>query len=572
MIRPILAGLLLTLTSMGSGSAAPVFVAPDESVPLIRRDLAPLDSAAIVDLAHALTTLVDSPLKNNAISLRQRAQILALTLRLSPSQSRAREILRSTINGDFQPAIQKDLKKSARDHGFLTAKWLLEMPEESEGRHLGNLLLDVLAPYQSDHPLLEKRTSTDEDRWQGVIAPLAAFANASKTQPLDPTPKTPQRRKYATTGLLTTTPLVTVTNGQIKHGAVNVSLILTEQGEGKLKFKPALTRPGGPTRSTQPLHDALIQFYQDQDRPLPQGYDLYVDTGRGSYAERNKENIAAPLAMMLDAASTGRPLAPNIVLFARLGADGSLSRPFESWPLIHSLRDKRPTAGTRLLVPPELVEELTALLVLEHPSFLLRFEIISCGSFDEARQIYLEDAQLPDDIQAASKIFKEVTEALRKTSDGNIAAALVYDSVKSRLKEAAEASPRHLSAQILLKQASGKRPSSFSTPMFAREFIRITESLTSPPAIDYNSSSKGLKTFQSEQKALLAEFRESRRISRDDDPLIEEGKNLIDKLRPIIRLIDKDQSIPATLQLTLWRQEVTLFRDRLKRLTGDSAQ
>ena len=570
MIRPLLAGLLLTLTSMGPGSAAPVFVAPDDSVPLIRRDLIPLDSAAIDHLADALTTLADSPLKNNALSLRQRAQLLALTLRLSPSQSRAREMLRNVINGSYQPSIQESRKKSARGHGFLTAKWLLEMPEESEGKHLGHLLLDVLAPYQSDHPLLEKRAPSDEDRWKGIIAPLTAFENASKPQPLDPTPETPKNSKYATTGLLTTTPLVTVTNGQVRYGPVNVRLILTERGKGQLKFKPALTSSNGPERPTQPLHDALMQFYQGQDRPLPKGYDLYLDTGRGTYAERNKENITAPLAMMLDAASTGRPLASNIVLFARLHADGSLSRPFESWPLIYSLRNKRPSAGTRLLVPPELAEELTALLVLEHPSFLLRFEIISCASLNEARQIYLEDAQQPDDIQAASKIFKEVTEALRRTSDGNIAAKLVYDSVKSRLQEAAEASPRHLSAQILLKQASGNHPSSFSTPMFAREFIRITESLTNPPDIDYNSSSRALKTFQTEQKALLVEFSESRRVSQDDDPLVEEGKNLVDKLRPIIRLIDRDQSIPATLQLTFWRKEVTLFRDRLKRLTGNS--
>ena len=106
--------------------------------------------------------------------------------------------------------------------------------------------------------------------------------------------------------------------------------------------------------------------------------------------------------------------------------------------------------------------------------------------------------------------------------------------------------------------------------MFAREFIRITESLTNPPDIDYNSSSRALKTFQTEQKALLVEFSESRRVSQDDDPLVEEGKNLVDKLRPVIRLIDKDQSIPATLQLTFWLKEVTLFRDRLKRLTGNS--
>ncbi|MDB4659163.1 hypothetical protein OAE43_00360 [Akkermansiaceae bacterium] len=141
--------------------------------------------------------------------------------------------------------------------------------------------------------------------------------------------------------------------------------------------------------------------------------------------------------------------------------------------------------------------------------------------------------------------------------------------MKSRLMSAAAAFPRHLSANILLKQASGKRPSSFSTPMFAREMLRLTSTLSQVPKIEFNSGSRPLKTFHKEQRDILENFRERRRIGRDDKEVLTSGIDLIDKLRPIIRLIEKNEGITGAVQLVAWRAEAILFRQRLQRLSGD---
>ncbi|MEN8847681.1 MAG: hypothetical protein ABF377_06360 [Akkermansiaceae bacterium] len=562
--------LLFSLLHLAAGltGAAPVFRPSDESFPLIRRDLIPLDISAIKNLANDLTTLADTPVKQTGVELRERAQLLTLTLRLSPSQSRAREMERSLLKKSFKASINNPDLKEARGRALDTAKWLITLPPESEGSLLGELLLDVLTPFQKNHSLIKDRDlSSIDERWSGVIAPLAEFE--PPPPPVTPPKDKPTASEYLTTALLTTTPLLTELDGQQTLGAVNVSLILTKNNNlSQLRFKPELTT-NGRSRSSEPLHNDLKAFFTAQDRPLPDNYDLFLDTGRGSYSERNKTNILAPVAMMLDAALTGRELARNVLIFGKLEADGSLTRPAGSWPLLHSLKDKNPLPGTRLLVPSTLAEELTAILVLEEPGFLLRFEIIACDSLTEARQLYLTDAEPPTDLAAASKAFQEVAEALRRTSDGNLASSLVYDSVKSRLMSAAAASPRHLSANILLKQASGKRPSSFSTPMFAREMLRLTSTLSQVPKIEFNSGSRPLKTFHKEQRDILENFRERRRIGRDDKEVLTSGIDLIDKLRPIIRLIEKNEGITGAVQLVAWRAEAILFRQRLQRLSGD---
>ncbi|MDC1206597.1 hypothetical protein N8Z81_03375, partial [Akkermansiaceae bacterium] len=87
-MRSVFFLLVCSLLHLAAGfaGAAPVFRPSDESFPLIRRDLIPLDISAIKNLANDLTTLADTPVKQTGVELRERAQLLTLTLRLSPSQ------------------------------------------------------------------------------------------------------------------------------------------------------------------------------------------------------------------------------------------------------------------------------------------------------------------------------------------------------------------------------------------------------------------------------------------------------------------------------------------------------
>ncbi|MGJ8695373.1 MAG: hypothetical protein ACSHYF_03585 [Verrucomicrobiaceae bacterium] len=566
MIRALLVGLFLSSFL----TAAPVYQPSDESYPLIRRDLIPLDADAIAQLAADLAVTADAKTPRSAEEFRHRSKLLTLALRLDPSQPRARALEATFEEGIHRStSTGKDRSESAK-RCLNTAAWLIEMPNHESANQLGQLILDVLAPFEKDPQLIKNRDLDGEAaRWLGVIPPLAAFDVAPAPPPdlpKPPTPKPPGKKEFLETRFITQSPLALVTKeGETRRGLVTLTVVLTKTNNGRLRFKPNVQ-----DRSINPLYDAIYQFFKTQGRPLPTGYDLNVDTSGLAYSLTNKENIAAPLAMLLDSASTGRQIIPNTILFARLRADGSLDRPHDCWPLLHAIRNVRPTPGTRLLVPPSLADDLNALLVLEEPQFLLQYEIIACSTFDQARDVYFADGVLPQPLGKASASFREVADALRRTSKGNLGASLVYDSVKTRLQAAAQSSPRHLSSVALLQQAIGRRPAYFSSKMFAREFHRILTPAATPPGIRSQNPESELKTFYEIHRDSLAAFRDSRRIAREDQELVTQGIDLIDEIRSIIRLYQKFERAQATSDLINWEKKMASLRLTLAQRAGDA--
>ena len=71
-MRIFLSVFLIALASLAT--AATKYVPANDSQPLIRRDLLPLDVAAIRELAQNLAILADGPLPKSAGQLRHRAQ------------------------------------------------------------------------------------------------------------------------------------------------------------------------------------------------------------------------------------------------------------------------------------------------------------------------------------------------------------------------------------------------------------------------------------------------------------------------------------------------------------------
>ena len=132
--------------------AEPKFFAPDESYPLIKRDLIPIDPDGINTLAEQLATLADGPLSKSGRDLHNRARILALSLRLAPAQPRARAILQSLGKGENRPNTDKRTFKEAWDGTQRTAEWLVKLSPDEEGFLLGQLLLDIISVRQKDHP------------------------------------------------------------------------------------------------------------------------------------------------------------------------------------------------------------------------------------------------------------------------------------------------------------------------------------------------------------------------------------------------------------------------------------
>ena len=474
--------VLFLIFSVLLGSAAPIFIPPNETFPLIDRGRIPLDISAISSLADDLATIANRPAAPSSAGLRNQAMLVALAQRLSPTQKIAREVRFGLISGNFTPSSNQTERNQARARCFKLSEWLLDQPNSATGQLLGQQLLDILLFLQPNHQLSAKH---DQDgaslRWQGVISPLEKFGQP-KTSPNNSQPKPkaappiPEPKKiippYQITEFEIKTPLISQNELLGNYPSLSpLKLKIQKNGRNRFQIKPDVQN-----KFADELHDQILEFFENQERPLSSGYQLQLSTGDYPYHWHNKENILAPLAIMLDSSLKGEPLRKNVLLFAKLQMDGSFSRPAKSWQLIQALRKLRPAPGTRIIVPPQLEEEMTGLLVQEDAAFLMRFEVISCRDISEAQELYLSNGDIPKSLSNSSAIFQEVVEKARpRMNDLNV--FLAFESVKKRLATAVQSNPRHLSAKVLYRQASGNRPSKFSTTIFAMEYHSFMSTL-----------------------------------------------------------------------------------------------
>ena len=561
-------------------SMAANFVSPEESCPLIDRGCLPLGVSAIESLADDYATLADQSSSDDPAQLRRQAQLIALAQRLSPAQETAREIRLGLIAGNYQGLSTPEQRKSARKRIFTVVEWLLDEPKDSEGYLLGQLTLDIAAGIQPNYALLSKHDSKGAaQRWRGVIAPLADFGEKNSTIPEaipdptpeppkpDPVPEPPSGPTFLLTQLQTETPMIVESSKGLKNPTLNpitLSLRTNQDEEAELNFRPRRV-----DRKPLTLMRELTQFFETRSRPLPEGAELTIDTGSLSYSQRNKDNLLAPLAMMLDSALSGKALAKNVILFAKLTPNGDLARPARSWELIQALRKRRPPPGTVLLVPPSLAEEMSGLLVLKDPGFLFRFEVIACSTLEEASQFYLATNQRPESLVNASAIFREVTQKARPRMR-ELPTFLVYDSVKKRLATSARADARHISASTLLLQASARRPNEYSRRIFAMEYLLALSALEelSSNSLQFTSGAN-LKAYHLARRREWREFADRRMIARGEQDLVVEGQKLIDSLSPIYRKMDDyETTFAARAEYEQWRGKVSLFLTKLDQIAN----
>lgn len=571
-MRFLPAFLFLALTSFAG--AVTKFVPANDSQPLIRRDLLPLDVDAIRELADHLTVLADGPLPRSARLVRNRAQTITLSQRLSPAQPRARAIIAALTSDEDRPKPEGKEVKSAKRDVLAAASWLAKLPADSEGHHLGQLLLDILQPIAGADPVLQLRNSKDApQRWKGVIAKVTDFELRKKPvttkEPGIPDAPSLPGAKYAVTALLTEIPMVAQgleEGDKPTPGLIKTSLVITSgtavEGEsdntGALRFQPD---PGFPTA---PLHNALLKFFKSTGQPLPQGYNLNVNTDRRRYLSKNQQNIAAPLAMMLDAALTGRTLRRNTLFFARLRADGTLERPAEAWQLLLDLETLRMPASSRIIVGKGMLEEMTGLLVMEKVAFFTKYEIIEASTFEAARKLFYEDGQPSPDLASAITGYQEVREKAILANSLNTFLSL--SAVESRLVKARDLDPQHLSARMLATQAI-RRPAYFSRIMFAQELNRRLEEISQFEYQIDKTPQRAIKDAYKKARETVAAM--ERRLQRSEIAVMNDAIDLLKDLNSVGRdfstLLDNEEEKRGQ-DLDAFQRKLKAFREKLRQI------
>ncbi len=562
-MRFTILGLLLALIT--TLSATPKFIPADDSYPLLRRDLVPLDVDSIQELASHLAIIGDGPTPAEAEKLRDKAKALTLSQRLAPTEPRARAVVEALSTLEPRPAPSKEETDTARKTTLQAAQWLIDLPADTEGHLLGQLLLDVLAPILPENPMTQRRDAPGEAaRWRGVLANLSDFDGkpkiiAKKPDATSPTgePAPPVvAQNFKTMALLTSIPMLCKDIPQtspVEPALIKTSLVITarkKESPGILRFQPK------PDFDLEPLLLALRNFFETSERPLPEFYNLSINTDSRQYVASNRENIAAPIAMMLDAALTGRPLRRNTYLFARLAADGTLNRPYKAWELLLHLIQTKVPRDARLIVGTGMEEELNALLVIQKAGFFVDFEVIAAPTFEAARELYYEDGKPNEAVASAIAGYQEVREkALLANSLGTF---LSLTAVETRLVKAREASPLHLSATMLATQAV-RRPAYLTKFMLAQELERRLQPLAD---FRYDENRTSAKDFRDLYKTSRESIQPLEKLAdRNDVLLLEEALEIVQELFSMARSADDTFTTRAAVEG--FNETFSAFRKKL---------
>jgi len=519
-MRALLLILLLSLPSLAQGNAK--YVPANDAHPLIRRDLIPLDVMSIRELAADLAILADGPPASSPDLLRNRVQALTLSLRLAPVQPRAREILQTLEKSQKRASLEEKEVQKAQQKTAATATWLISRPTESEGHHLAQLLLDILHPLAKEQKILAQHDpQKSHERWKNVVANLSAFKLPEKPAPIEPEttqpvptppePITPDKPSYAVSALLTSVPMFAKgidQNSASGPGLIKTSLVITKGGnQTTMELKPK------PSFSTDPIKSLITKYFKSIKKPLPDGYTLNINTNERRYSSFNKNNLAAPVAMMVDAALSGRPLRRNTYLFADFKADGALGKPARAWDLILDLEELGAPRGSRIIVGYGLLEEMTALLVLKK---------------------------------------------------NNLGTFLSLSAVETRLVKARDFYPAHLSARMLATQAI-RRPDTFSRFMLAQELDRRLRKVATFKYEANNTPPSSIKETYKKGRELIDPL--GKLIARADRHLLEQADDLVKTLNYIGRGASDtswEKEAERVVAITKFQTDLLAFRTKLK--------
>jgi hypothetical protein len=557
---PFLSRALLMLCAASLPLAAE-FVPPAEGPVPFRRDKLPVDVETMSGLSRQLTLFTGARVADDPDELRAVAQMAALALALDPVNRDARALIDSLKAGKApEPAAEEDLER-ARNRAWQVLAWL-EMPEAgADGQALAACLGDVLAVADPRHPKArDRRSAGEQGAWKGWVSDESAFRSKeteSKSgmeedeetdEPEEPDNEEKAAAELALNELSSALPVWYYSKelGQMKLAVVPVHLKATilkpEEDKDDDDDDDDHDQPKPPDFQVQVPGEGMTDRFAKAMRELksaigerhgslPHGFQARLDLGKVDYSlSRNGMALTGTTALLIDGAMSGK--VPTAITLAVVGEDGKLELPPRFWQTLRAFSASQST-GTRLILPDEAADFLTALVVMDDAAFFMKNEVLLAGSVDELCGLAspTPEAEVADGL----KRFDEI----RKVGQGKALGTFVaHPATQARLRELAGVMPEHASARMLALQGSGSRPRFLERPVLAREIRSGLEPVGilmngGPDDIDPEALEKAHESSRAQLDALTGY------IDIRDRDLHKAATDVADSLRPLARLLPK---------------------------------
>ena len=216
----------------------------------------------------------------------------------------------------------------------------------------------------------------------------------------------------------------------------------------------------------------LKGYLEDRYGSVPKGlqYNFTIAKGIPYSEKRNGKVLFGAILVLADSAFSGN--APEGMVFAEPGSQGSLKPPAKFWQTIRALADHEP--GSRLVIPSAAKDFMPPLITLDKSDFFINFEVLMAS--DVAALCQLASSSPPEEVEAAHEAFEMIRKARGTRSLGGF---LSHDSTRQRLKQVIGLFPDHVSARMLALRGTSQWPKRLSREIFAREIHTAIEPLGS---------------------------------------------------------------------------------------------
>jgi len=541
--------------AFAAGAHAAPFEAPAEENPPFRRDLLPIDADSMAALSGDLSVLVHGmPLKTPA-ERRAAAQSLALALALDPANSGARDTISALGGGNLLPPADPAKLTKAKARLWQIHAWLKTPEAGADGNLLGDMVGDAASVLDPSNPVATVLSdSPEKGQWADWVAPLSAFGkNAvakNDTDPFEdiepdmPAPDVPAEGKPSIALEAASVSSVLFVFDEESESwelrPATVEMTATPVGSGAFAVAvagvpPSVVAVAGVPAAVDPLR-ALVSLpiraaVEAYHVGLPgDGLVSLTTNGGGNYSfPRNRTNMTGPGFILANSAITGAE--PDATVIARLDDGNALVAPEFCWRLVSALTKGK---GGRLVVPPGTEEYFTAMLTLENPGLLLKYEVLVASTPKEFMEFC---AKVPSVKNAAA--FASFQEIKAKAQGTGMGAYLANRFVRQRLQEIVDALPNHLSAKLLAIQGAGGRPRLLTRKVLAAEIWRAIAPIESLARLD-------VQLAEAESVAEMDKLYESMRADLDnveryadtsDRDLVTEGKDVTATVRTLARAL-----------------------------------
>lgn len=481
----LIAVMLLVSTSWTSAA----FVAPTDSAPF-RRDQLPIDVETMKRLSNHLVVLCASlDVENNPKQQRTAAQYLALAQSLDPVNRETTDLL-DTYSNEKSPNKPDTFQVStAKTQAWRIQSWLASDESGNDGKALALCLGDVLAQVDPDHRAASAH-KTELGKWNQWVAGLEEFkknnepeiteleiaqhndlsSSAKEEEKKEAEPETGKEepshdREVAFVrdkGMITSPLWIYREQTQdyiLKLTPVSLHTWINHDHEEFIYHVKGVDEEKI-HRHLVAINKSTVPWLREKNRGLPRGgvVDLSMPGNEIYSIRRNGEAISAAAAVLASSSLTGHE--PTGIVMGIVQRDGKLTMPKNAWELIQTLTTAPPS---RVVMPKSAAETLKTLLVKNDLAFFMKHDIFFADNIDE---LIAFSKKTPDATVAASL---SNFASIREKATSSIGPFVANPFVRGRLEAIVAATPQFASAECLLIQATGKRPSQLTDKMLAHQ-------------------------------------------------------------------------------------------------------